>query len=159
VESGAESDTASVDRRNKAIRALQLANPSLRVSYTLAVDRSGLPSAQLALVGNAKANGARVDVVNVMAMDYGPCYGDMGQAAVDAAENTRKQLASNGLSASVGVTPMIGKNDVACEVFSLKDAQILTSYAQANGAVRTLGFWAIGADPGHGYLDVFHGLH
>src|SRR5581483_650686 len=41
IESGAESDTTSVDRRNKAIKALEAANPSLRVSYTLAVDRSG----------------------------------------------------------------------------------------------------------------------
>jgi chitinase len=159
IESGAESDTPSIDRRNKAILNLQQANPSLRISYTLGVDRTGLPSAQLDLLKNAKANGARVDVVNVMAMDYGPCYSDMGQAAIDAASATRSQLASIGLAADVGVTPMIGTNDVTCEKFTTANAQQLESFAEANSYVRTLGFWAIGADPNHAYLGVFHPFH
>jgi hypothetical protein len=159
IESGAESDTASVDRRNKALKALEAANPSLRVSYTLAVDRSGLPSGPLNLLKNAKSNGTRVDVVNVMAMDYGPCYSDMGQAGVDAANATKNQLSSNGISAKVGITPMIGTNDVACEKFSTSDATVVANYAQANSYVRTLGFWAIGADGGYSYTHIFHPFH
>jgi chitinase len=159
IESGAESDTPSIDRRNKALKALQAANPDLRVSYTLGVDRTGLPSAQLALLKNAQQNGARVDVVNIMAMDYGPCYTDMGQAANDAAAATEKQLASAGISAKVGITPMVGKNDVACENFTTADAQQVATFAQANAYVRLLAFWAIGADPSHAYVAAFHPFH
>jgi chitinase len=159
IESGAESDTPSIDRRNKTLKALQGANPDLRVSYTLGVDRTGLPSAQLNLLKNAQQNGARVDVVNIMAMDYGPCYTDMGQAAIDAAAATEKQLASIGLAAKVGITPMAGKNDTACEVFSTSDAQLVATSAQGNAYVRLLAFWAIGADPQHTYLSAFHPFH
>jgi chitinase len=159
IESGAESDTTSVDRRNKAIKALQAANPSLRVSYTLAVDRTGLPSADLNLLKNAKSNGTVVDVVNIMAMDYGPCYSDMGQAGVDAANATRNQLSSAGISAKIGITPMIGTNDVSCEKFSTTDATVVANYAQANSSVRTLGFWAIGADSSYAYTHIFHPFH
>ncbi len=159
IESGAESDGASVDRRNKALHNLQVANPSLQVSYTLAVDRGGLPSADLNLLKNAKANGVRVDVVDIMAMDYGPCYTDMGRAAIDAANATRTQLSNNGISASVGVTPMLGVNDVACENFSSTNSSELVTFAQSNSFVRTLGFWALGADPNRTNLGIFHTFH
>jgi chitinase len=159
IESGAENDTTSIDRRNKALRALQASHPDLRVSYTLGVDRTGLPTAQLDLLKNAVTNGTRVDVVNIMAMDYGPCYSDMGQAAIDAASATQGQLASIGLAAKVGVTPMAGKNDVMCEDFTVANAGQLETFAQANGYVRLLAYWAIGADPGHTYLSAFHPFH
>jgi Ricin-type beta-trefoil lectin domain-like/Glycosyl hydrolases family 18 len=159
IESGAESDSTSVDRRNKALKNLQAANPSLRVSYTLAVDRSGLPSADVNLLKNAKSNGVRVDVVNIMAMDYGPCYSDMGQAAIDAASATRSQLSSIGLSAKVGVTPMIGTNDVPCEKFTTTNSQQLVNYAQANSYIRLLAFWALGSDSNYTNLKIFHTFH
>jgi chitinase len=159
IESGAESDTTSVDRRNKALHNLQAANPDLKVTYTLTVERNGLPGADVNLLKNAKSNGVRVDVVNIMAMDYGPCFSDMGQAAIDAANATRSQLSSIGLGASVGVTPMAGVNDVTCENFTTANAQQLASFAQSNGFVRTLGYWALGSDPSHAYLKIFHSLH
>jgi hypothetical protein len=160
IENGAENDTASVDRRNKAIAGLEAANASLRVSYTLAVDRTGLPGAQKNLLSNAKANGARVDVVNIMAMDYGPCYSDMGQAAIDAANATRGNLSSLGVSASVGITPMIGTNDTTCEVFSVANAQQVVAFANANSFVRLLAYWETGADTStESYLKTFHGFN
>src|SRR5439155_25987559 len=130
--------TTSVDRRNQALHNLQVANPGLRVSYTLAVDRTGLPSAQINLLNNAKANGVTVNDVNIMAMDYGPCYTDMGQAAVDAASATRNQLSANGISANVGVTPMIGVNDTTCENFTTTDANVLVNYTKANSYLNLL---------------------
>jgi chitinase len=159
IESGAESDTTSIDRRNKALTALQAANPDLRVSYTLGVDRTGLPGAQLNLLKNAVTNGTKVDVVNIMAMDYGPCYSDMGQAAIDAANATKGQLSSIHLDASVGVTPMAGVNDVMCENFTAQNAQQLETFAQANTFVRLLAYWALGADGNHAYLNAFHPFH
>jgi len=159
IESGAENDTTSIDRRNKALAALQAANPDLRVSYTLGVDRTGLPSAQLNLLKNAVANGTKVDVVNIMAMDYGPCYSDMGRAAIDAANATKAQLASIHLDASVGVTPMAGKNDVMCEDFTTANAAELETFAEASTFVRLLAYWALGADANHAYLNAFHPFH
>jgi hypothetical protein len=159
IESGLESDSASVDRRNKALHNLQVANPGLRVNYTLAVDRSGLPSGPRGVLSNAKANGVNVSVVNIMAMDYGPCYTDMGQAAIDAAVATRNQLASLGLSAKVGVTPMIGVNDVTCEKFSTSDASTLVNYAQSNSYISLLAYWEQTADPNRTYINIFKTFH
>jgi chitinase len=159
IESGLESDTASVDRRNKALHNLQVANPGLRVNYTLAVDRSGLPSGPRNLLSNAKANGVNVSVVNIMAMDYGPCYSDMGQAAVDAASATKTQLANMGFSAKVGVTPMIGVNDVTCENFRTSDASVLVNYAQSNSYISLLAYWEQNADPNHYYINIFKTFH
>jgi hypothetical protein len=92
-------------------------------------------------------------------MDYGPCYTDMGQAAVDAASATRSQLSSIGMAAKVGVTPMIGTNDVTCENFKTGDATVLVNYAQANSYIKTLAYWAQGADPNHSYINIFKTFH
>ncbi len=143
IEGAPIADTASIDRRNKAIAGLEAANPGLKVSYTLAVNRTGLPQEQINLLTNAKSNSARVDIVNIMAMDYGPCYTDMGQAAIDAAVATHNQLTSNAISAKVGVTPMIGVNDVSCENFTTANASQLVTYAQANSYISLLAYWAV----------------
>jgi hypothetical protein len=105
IESGQESQTASVDRRNKAMQ--QPAGGQPRPAHLLHPGRGsrGLPSGPLSLLKNALANGVNVTTVNIMAMDYGPCYSDMGQAAVDAANATRTQLSNIGMNAKVGVTP------------------------------------------------------
>ena len=155
IEGASIANTANVDRRNQAIRGLQQANPNLRVSYTLGVARDGLPAAQLNLLRNAQSRGVRVDVVNIMAMDYGPCYTDMGQAAIDAAVATRNQLSSIGMNARVGITPMIGVNDITCEVFSTANAQQVVNYANANQYVRLLAYWAQGRDPSRSYISIF----
>jgi len=76
----------------------------------------------------AAADGLSLDVVNVMAMDYGSANdngGQMGLSAQQAASNTHNQVVAAGLTASIGVTPMIGINDVNTEIFQLSDAQSL----------------------------------
>jgi hypothetical protein len=167
IESGLESDTTSIDRRNKALHNLQAANPGLSVSYTLAVDRTGLGSAQRNLLSNAKANGVAVDVVNIMAMDFGPCYTDMGQAAADAASATHNQLSSLGLSAGVAVTPMLGVNDTTCENFKTSDASVLVNFAQANSYIKRLAYWKENGSsgdtpydyPSNNYINIFKTFH
>jgi chitinase len=148
IEGGMVSDTASVDRRNKAIQALQAANPNLRVSYTLPVLQSGLLQNALDLLSNAKANGVRIDYVNVMTMNYGPWGVDMGQAAIDAATNTYNQLTGLGISTKIGITPMIGQNNTQGEIFDLSDADQLLAYARATSYVGWLSFWSLGRDNG-----------
>lgn len=149
VEGGLISDAASVDRRNKALAALQAANSGLKVSFTLPVMQSGLLSTALDLLSNAKANGVRVDYVNIMTMNYGPSGIDMAQAAISAASNTRNQLVGLGLSSTlIGITPMNGQNNTAGEVFTLGNTDTLIAYAQANTYVGFLSFWSLGRDNG-----------
>jgi Glycosyl hydrolases family 18 len=159
IEGAPIADTASVNRRNQAIRALEIANPNLRVSYTLPVNPTGLDGNGTNLLANAKSNGARVDVVNVMAMDYGSCGLNMGSAAVSAATGTRDQIANLGMTSSVGVTPMTDVNDTTCEVFSTTNSHTLVDFAQANGFIRLLAYWAIGRDTSHAHLNIFHTFH
>jgi chitinase len=159
IEGAAIADSASIDRRNQAIRGLEAANPSLRVSYTLPVNPTGLDGNGMNLLSNARANGTRVDVVNVMAMDYGSCGLDMGAAATSAASGTRNQISSLGMSSSVGVTPMTDVNDTTCEVFSTANSQSLVNFAQANSFVRLLSYWAVDRDPSHAHLNIFHTFH
>ena len=159
IESGAESKTADIDRRNKALKNLQDANPGLHVSYTLGVDPTGLPQDQRNVLANAKTNGTRVDIVNIMAMDYGSCNIDMGMAAIQAATATHGQIQTLGTTSSVGVTPMIGVNDTSCEDFTTANATALLNFAQANTYVNLLAFWAIGADGNHDYLNIFTMIH
>lgn len=79
----------------------------------------------------------------------------MGQAAVDAAKATQGQLTTLGLTAKVGVTPMIGTNDVTCEKFSSADAKVLVDWALKSTFVRLLAYWVQDSDPSHAYIDVF----
>jgi chitinase len=148
IEGGMVADAASLDRRNKAIVALEAANPGLKVSYTLPVTQAGLLQTALDLLSNAKANGVRIDYVNVMAMNYGPAGVDMGQAAISAATNTHNQLASLGISTKLGVTPMLGQNNTAGEIFDLADADQLITFARANTYIGWLSFWSLGRDNG-----------
>lgn len=148
IEGGMVGDTVSVDRRNKVIKQLQDANPNLKVSYTLPVLRSGLPQGELNVLSNAKANGVRIDYVNIMTMNYGPAGIDMGQAAIDAATSTRNQLLAIGISSPLGITPMIGQNNTQGEIFDLSDADQLITFAQTNSYVGWLSFWSLGRDNG-----------
>ena len=159
IESGAESKTADIDRRNKALKNLQAANPGLRVSYTLGVDPTGLPNDQRNVLANAKTNGVNVNTVNIMAMDYGACNIDMGMAAISAATATEKQIMALGTTSQVGITPMIGVNDTTCENFTTANATAVLDFAQANSYVNLLAFWAVGADNNHSYLKIFTMLH
>jgi chitinase len=148
IEGGMVNDTASVDRRNKVIKQLQDANPGLKVSYTLPVLRSGLPQGELNVLSNAKANGVRIDYVNIMTMNYGPAGIDMGQGAIEAATNTRSQLLALGISSPLGITPMNGQNNTQGEIFDLSDADELIAFARANSYVGWLSFWSLGRDNG-----------
>lgn len=148
VEGSMVADYASVDRRNKALAALQAANPGLKVSFTLPVMQSGLLQTALDLLSNAKANGVHIDYVNVMAMNYGAAGVDMGQAAISAATHTHEQMISLGISTQIGITPMIGQNNTYGEIFDLEDADQLISYAGSTDYVGWLSFWSLGRDNG-----------
>ncbi|MEH0470497.1 cellulose binding domain-containing protein [Streptomyces sp. B21-097] len=152
VEGGALPDAAANTRRAQAIAKLQRQHPGLDVSFTLPVMPEGLTQAGVTLIADAKANNVSIATVNVMAMDYGPAYsGDMGAYAVQAATATQAQVKSVlGLSDSaawkaVAVTPMIGVNDVASEVFTVEDADQLVAFAKSKG-LGWLSMWSATRD-------------
>ncbi len=153
VEGAAVADHASIDRRNQAIATLEANNPGLRVSYTLPVLPTGLTSDGVAVLTSAKNNGANLDAVNIMAMDYGGSFtGDMAALAEQAATATAGQirtvwtsLSSAQSFAKVAVTPMIGVNDVSSETFTVADASALAGWAQSKG-LAWLSFWSATRD-------------
>lgn len=160
IEGAAIADDAANALHSQALALLQQQKPDLEVWYTLPVLPTGLSADGLDLVRAALAAGVKLDGVNVMAMDYGesaaPTSGpngrSMGAHAIQAAESTLAQLQplfagfNQGFSWSMlGVTPMIGVNDVTSEVFTLADAQLLEDFARQKG-LGMLSMWSIARD-------------
>ncbi|WP_030242944.1 cellulose binding domain-containing protein [Streptomyces sp. NRRL S-350] len=146
VEGGAIADRAANTRRAQAIAQLQknaaARGKALDVSFTLPALPSGLTQEGVDLVAGAKADGVAIGAVNIMAMDFGDGVapdprGRMGAYAIAAATATQAQVKSVlGLDDAaawrkVAVTPMIGVNDVASEVFTVADAEQLAGFATA----------------------------
>ncbi|HEY1461808.1 MAG TPA: chitinase [Terriglobales bacterium] len=148
IETSAIRDPASVDRRNIALAALQAANAGLRLSFTLEVMPSGLTDESLNLLKNAMQHNVKIDAVNILAMDYGPPADPnlMGQNAIDAANHTLEQLKEIHLDTRLGITAMIGKNDVSPEVFTQNDAKTLFDFGQSNPSVGWLSMWSTARD-------------
>jgi hypothetical protein len=149
-------DPPSVLRRSKAIKLLQNEYPALKVSLTLPVMPDGLTANGLNVVQSAIGQGVDLFCVNLMAMDYGPSVIDMGDAAISAGEAVFLQLKSlyeqsgNSLPDSlvwrkIGITPMIGQNDVQGEVFYLDDATDLAAWAVTKN-INRLSMWSVNRD-------------
>ncbi|KUN05990.1 hypothetical protein AQI95_13745 [Streptomyces yokosukanensis] len=148
VEGAAVADTAATARQMQAMKDLKAANPGLQFSMTLPVLTSGLTGDGVNILKAAKNAGIKIDVVNIMAMDYYAGTGtEMGQGAVSAARATLAQMQSvdSGYTyANLGITPMIGKNDDG-SAFTLADAQTVEDFAAQNGVGR-LAFWSVNRD-------------
>jgi len=163
VEAKSLNNTAGIDRRNKAIALTEqwaAANSiPLQIQYTIPVEQYGLDPNGEAVLQNAVANGATVTSVNIMVFDYyiaGEGVVNMGQAAINAANNTHAQLTSiftNLTSAQIwnseAMTMLPGIDDYPkkTEVTYLPDAQTMLNFAQANG-MNFLSIWAIQRDNG-----------
>jgi hypothetical protein len=150
VEGAAIADPTSINNRFAAIRGLESANSGLVVSMTVPVLPTGLDGNGVAFVQAAKNDGARVDVWNIMTMDYGGSFdpSNMGSDATSAAQNTLNQVRGSFPSdtfANIGITPMIGQNDDSSEVFSESNASSVVGFANSNGIGR-LAFWSVDRD-------------
>lgn len=144
-------DQPSIDRRDQALAGLKKANPGLVISYTLEVMPPGLVDSGVNLLRSAKKDGLDLDLVNIMAMDYGAGEdnnGQMGVDAIDAAKAAKEQIQTAGLNAKLGITVMIGVNDEKPEVFSLADTQTVLEFAKKTGYVARLSFWSMERDNG-----------
>ena len=146
------------EARAQAIAALQEKNPDLKVSFTLAAapptDAKTAPGAAATAPWVAAVDaGVVIDRINLMTMNFGGDVAplDMGAAATAAATGLHAQIETiQGIEsadawAMVGITPMIGVNDLNAEKFSLDNAKTVTEFAAKNG-VGMLSFWSVGRD-------------
>ncbi|KAJ3318219.1 hypothetical protein HDV06_000762 [Boothiomyces sp. JEL0866] len=140
-------NTAANTRRAQAIAAIQKANPGITVSFTLPVLQSGLTGDGTNFLAALKSNGVRLDILNVMAMDYGGAVSEMGQAAISATKATYTQAQQAGFpNVKMGITPMIGNNDSAGETFTVAHAQEVVQFAQQTSYVQWVSFWSLQRD-------------
>ena len=157
IEGAALANRAANTLLTDSLKLLQQSHPALEVWYTLPVLPQGLTADGLAVVRQALTAGVKLDGINIMAMDYGdsaapPAQQSMGQYAIDAATASFHQLGELFRSFGqgfgwnqLGITPMIGVNDVTSEVFSTADAQLLEDFARRQG-LGMLSMWSIARD-------------
>jgi chitinase len=163
VEGDSLTDKSARVRRASAIRAVQQEQGAkgnrLTVWLTLPVSPTGLTDDGYAQVEAMLAAGVELAGVNGMVMDFGQAkdpQDSMAEAAIKAATELQRQIgtayARQGTSLSgatlwkkVGLTPMIGQNDVAGERFTLEDATDLNNFAISNG-VGLISMWSLNRD-------------
>jgi len=144
------------DMVNQALAQVQRERPQVSVSYTLMVqgdDYGVTPSLGYDVLVNAKSNGVRVDLVNIMAMEFPSSMPSWGDAVISAAVATLGQLkeiwpekSDAELKAMLGVTPMIGRNFNG-KKFETSHGRQLVAWANQN-QIQYLSFWSIARDNG-----------
>jgi hypothetical protein len=160
TEDNSLTNTAGIDRRNKAIAMVEQWAASngrtVQFSYTLPSTPSGLSGQDTSILQNAVSNNARIDIVNMMTFDYydGATH-EMANDTESAAAAEVNQLASlypsksqAQLWAMVGITEMIGIDDYGPqETFTTADATTIENWATSKG-ISLLSFWALQRDNG-----------
>jgi chitinase len=159
---GLEDATASARRAN-AVRTIQddatKAGRPLAVWLTVPVDQTGLSDSAQALIVTMLDAGVDLAGINGMAMDFGGSKSasvGMGDAVIAAARSLHDQVQAlyaehpttgdvGSAWSRVGITPMVGQNDVPGEVFGLSDAAQLNGFARAHG-VGLLSMWDLNRD-------------
>ncbi|WP_329130007.1 chitinase [Streptomyces sp. NBC_01476] len=167
IEDNSLTNSAGIDRRNKAVKIVQDWAASngrpLQFSYTLPTTTAGLEGGSLgsgsglAVIQNAVSNGVNLNVVNLMTFDYydGATH-NMATDTQTAATGLHNQLATlypNKTDAQlwgmVGVTEMPGIDDYGpAETFTTANATTVYNWAVSKG-INTLSFWALQRDNGN----------
>jgi chitinase len=167
------SDRAAGHRRAQAIKTLQLdrraSGKSLAVWLTLPVSPSGLTQDGQAAIGEMLSTGVDLSGVNALAMDFSSSGTDSQSMLVtttNALNAVQRQLgnlysragtklSSAAVWSKLGVTPMIGQNDVPGEVFSLNSAKGLNEFVLSHGVGR-VSMWSLNRDKtcGPNYVGV-----
>lgn len=163
MEGAALADAKALARQAKAISALQKekadGGKDLSVWLTLPVAPTGLTAEGTDAVKQLLAGGVDLAGVNTMTMDYGQSRvqgQSMLQATIAAAEATHSQLGDIFKAANqdlgeqtlwrkIGLTPMIGQNDIVADVFTLADARGLHDFAADKGVGR-MSMWSLNRD-------------
>jgi hypothetical protein len=150
IEGAALTDRRSVARRWAALAGL----PGVTITATLPVEPAGLTASGIAVLRAAIAAHVPIATVNLLAMDFGDANaphpsGRMSAYAMQAATRTATQLRSlypsAGSRPKLGLTVMIGRNDIADEIFTLADARAVVSFAR-RVRLGALSMWSLGRD-------------
>jgi chitinase len=175
VEGTAVDNTAANVRRAAAVKAIQTSiradKGHLAVWLTLPVTPQGLNPDALSVVRTMLADKVDLAGVNVMAMDFGVASAapNMLGAITSSMVASQKQLAALYGSAGVrldsaqvwhrlGITVMIGQNDVAGERLSPTAAKTVTDFAAAHGLGR-VSMWSLNRDSQCGVTFALIGTH
>lgn len=165
LEGAALADRGTIQRRADALLTLQRSMATqrhpLEIWFTLPLLPAGLSAQGLQVIRAALDRGLAIRGVNGMAMDFGDAAAPrpaarMGTYAIAAANNLHRQLlalyAASGTPKEpsevwqmIGITPMIGRNDIVAEVFQQSDADRLLDFASKN-RIGTLSFWSLNRD-------------
>jgi glycosyl hydrolase family 18 (putative chitinase) len=168
TEDNSLTNTAGIDRRNKAIRLVEdwatAHHRTVQFTYTLPTTPNGLAPTGLAVLQNAVANHARIDIVNIMTFDYyddqsnacqagnGPAH-EMGDDTVTAAGHLLATLRGiyphrpdTQLWRMIGITEDVGRDDFGtCETFTTDDAHMIARWAISQ-RLAEISFWSIQRD-------------
>jgi hypothetical protein len=137
---------AQIDALARRAAELQRSRPGLRLSFTLAThaspdgSRRSLNALGERVLNSLREQGVDRFIINLMVMNYGPADArwcvlreggaacDMGRSALQAARNVHDRY---GLPYErIALTPMLGENDVAGNVFTPADAEVLARGAR-----------------------------
>ncbi len=151
-------DASANSRRAAVVAELQQLRQGLTVWVTLPVAPTGLTGVGVEAVDSFLEAEVELAGVNIMAMDYGASREDrsMREATEEAIASTTRQLDAayrrvgrtlepDSIAAQIGVTPMIGQNDVAGEIFELDDAEWLLHHVEDAGLGR-VSMWSANRD-------------
>jgi Glycosyl hydrolases family 18 len=160
IEGDSVTNTAGINRRNEAVAQTEAwaaaHGRNIQFSYTLPTFPTGLPAAELGVLQNAVADGAKISTVNLLTFDY--FIGTQQNMLTDtesAASALVGQLQtlypgepSRQLWHMVGVTEMPGIDDFGPdETFTKAQALAVLLWADRMG-IGTLSFWALQRDNG-----------
>ncbi|MCB7129851.1 MAG: chitinase, partial [Candidatus Brocadiales bacterium] len=167
VEGTQVADVVAMQRMVDALVLIQGEYPNLKIGFTLQVaPKDGLNPAGAAVLRDAVNKGLRFGLVNLMTMDYGGWNTDyqpdkMAQHAMDSAQKTFEYLgtlypnkADGEIWSLIGLTPMIGVNDVwyysnvpspAPERFTLNDTDTIVEWSKDKG-IKFLSGWSLNRD-------------
>ena len=163
LEGTSQGDAAAAARRAGAIKVVQdhassIERP-LAVWLTLPVGPTGLTAEGQAVLAGMLSAGVDVAGVNGMTMDFGsgespaqPMSAQVIKASTALQGQVRAAFAQAAHTlddgqgwAKVGITPMIGQNDVPAEQFTLADAAAVNAFARTHG-VGQLSMWSLNRD-------------
>jgi hypothetical protein len=134
-----------------AIRLLQQANPALVVTLTIPATTVGLPDVGRDEIRQAIAAGARIDLVNFMAFDYGGPAASMAASVQSITDMTQAQLKTlfgwddATAYAHLGLQLMNGHTDQPSELFTQATFQTLLAYARSKH-MGWFSYWALNRD-------------
>jgi hypothetical protein len=151
---------AQTDSLVAAVAAVQSQYPTLRFSFTVATlaasdgSHGGVNALGNQVIEAVLASGIQHYTINLMVMDFGRAQAsncvlksdglcDMGASAIQAVENLRHTY---GIApAHIEVTPMLGRNDTADEIFTLANVDTVALYAAQNG-LAGVHHWSLDRD-------------